>query len=155
MGVTIHFEGRLRTGAELQEFLAQVEVLARKRQWRHERLYDRPDRPATGFVTYPHPECEPLKFAFDQKGRLSGWVKTQFAGPEKHIEVVEFLRQVQPLLGKFGVRDKSEYWATRSKDTLLSHIDAINEVIREAVENNPSVRSRVHLASGRIVDYVE
>jgi hypothetical protein len=155
MGVTIHYAGRLRKGSDLQEFLGQVEVLAKEQQWRIERLHNSPDHPDTGFVTYPNPECEPLQFEFDLKGRLSGWVKTQFAGPQIHIEVIEFLRQVKHLLGKFGVRDEGEYWATGCEDTLRKHFNTINGVIQEAVENNPRIRVGVHRPNGRIWDYIE
>jgi hypothetical protein len=139
----------------LPGFLSQVEFLADIRQWRHERFHEIAGGPATGFVTYPHAECEPLKFEFDQRGRFSGWVKTQFAGPDTHIEVVRFLRDVRLLLGKFGVRDEGEYWETESEETLRGHIDTINGVIREMAETNPSIRIRVHELNGLITDCIQ
>jgi hypothetical protein len=92
---------------------------------------------------------------FDQRGRLSGWVKTQFAGPETHIEVVEFLRQLKRFVGKFGVRDEGEYWETRNEETLRWHIGRINELIQEAVDKNPNIRTRVRMPNGLMIDYVE
>jgi hypothetical protein len=155
MGITIHYAGRLRKASDLEEFLAQAEELAEKRQWHFERLHDSPEHRATGFVSYPHQDCEPLRLEFDHRGRLSGWVKTQFAGPATHIEVVEFLRQLQPLLGKFGVRDEGEYWGTRNEETLRWHIDKINELIQEAVDKNPNIRTRVRMPDGLMIDYIE
>lgn len=155
MGVTIHFTGRLSTGADLQQFLICAERLAEQQGWRHERLSAKSDHSEAGFVTYPHDDCEPIKFEFDNRGRFSGWVKTHFAGPETHIQVTEFLRQLRPFLGKLGVRDEGEYWTTGSKETLIRHFGAINRIIREAVENNPSVRVGVHEPSGLIVDLIQ
>jgi hypothetical protein len=155
MGVTIHYAGRLRTRFDLEGFLVVAEKLAEERRWHHERFRQAPDHTETGFVTYPHPDCEPIQFVFDQKGRVSGWVKTQFAGPETHIEVVGFLRQLRSHLVKFGVRDEGEYWETGCEDTLRGHIETINRVIREYVESNPNIRTCVHLPSGLIVDYIE
>ncbi len=155
MGVTIHYAGRLRTRSDLEGFLVVAERLAEERGWRLERLRQAPDHPETGFITYPHPDCEPIQFSFDQRGKVSGWVKTQFAGPETHIEVVGFLRQLRSLFAKFGVRDEGEYLTTGREDTLRGHIETINRLIREAVDSNPNIRTGVHLPSGRIVDYIE
>lgn len=154
LGITIHYAGRLRASSDLEELLAFAEELAGKRQWHFERSHDSPER-ATGFVIYPHPDCEPLRFEFNQRGRFSGWVKTQFAGPEIHMEVVEFLRKIQPHLGKFGARDEGEYWETRDEETLRWHIAKINELIQEMVDKDPSIRTRVRMPDGLMIDIIE
>ncbi len=81
-------------------------------------------------------------------------MKTQFAGPEIHIEVVQFLKQIKPILGRLGVRDEGEFWETADRDTLCWHMNHINEVIAEAVMENPKIRSKIKTPEGRIIDLI-
>jgi hypothetical protein len=155
MGITIHYAGRLRKASDLAEFLALAEELAGKRQWDFQRFHDSHERHGTEFVCYPDPDCEPLRFEFSQRGRFSGWVKSQFAGPETHIEVIGFLREIQPHLGKFGVQDEGEYWETKNEETLRWHIAKINELIQEIVDKDPTIRARVRMPDGLMIDCIE
>jgi hypothetical protein len=154
MGVTIHYAGCVRSATDVEDVVLFAEHLALRKGWPFERLTDGIDSPLEGFVAYPHPDCESLRFKFDRRNKFSGWVKTQFAGAETHMQVVDFLRQMRPHLRLLGVRDEGEYWATGSGETLRWHIDTINRLIQEAFEKNPNIRIKVK-TDGLVIDYIE
>jgi hypothetical protein len=153
MGVTIHYAGQLRDERRLNEVLTAAETYARAHGWEFIRTHSDENSP-NGFVVCPHVDCEPLEIKFGARNRFRNWVKTQFAGPEIHIQVLEFLRVIKPILGRLGVSDEGEFWTTRDKDTLCWHINRINELIAEYVVENPSTRTKVKTPEGRIVDLI-
>lgn len=154
MGVTIHYAGQLRPASRLKEVVNRAEELAREMRWVFERIGSAPGSWPAGFVAYPHEDCEPLRLEFGSDVKVRGWVKTQFAGSEVHIQVVGFLRELKPAIGRFGVRDEGEYWETGSEETLRKHIDTINEVIKEMKDENPAIRIKVRELNGLIIDVI-
>jgi phage pi2 protein 07 len=155
MGVTIYYAGRLRAASDLEELIKQAEEFAVKQQWLFERLQDSIEVPAKGFVIYPHPDCEPFRFEFSPRLKVSGFVKTQFAGAEIHIQIIGFLKQIRPLFVRFAATDDGEYWHTESIVTLNWHIEEVNRLIRDASEKNPSIRTKVRLPDGLMIDILE
>lgn len=154
MGVTIHYSGQLRNPDRLEDVIALAEKLAKDSCWDFEPL-ERGDRgQAVGFVAYPHQDCEPLRFEFGEDFKVRGWVKTQFAGPDVHVAVVSFLRQIRPIIGRLGVRDEGEYWETGSLEKLHEHVNTINRIIREMQDEKPGIRVKVRQLDGRIVDVI-
>ena len=95
-----------------------------------------------------------MRFEFGNDLKIRSWIKTQFAGPEAHVSVVHFLRQIRPLIGRLGVRDEGEYWETGSEEKLREHMGSINRIIEEMKDENPSIRVKVHESNGRIVDVI-
>jgi hypothetical protein len=155
MGVTIHYAGQLRDPRRIEELLAFVENSSNQLGWPFEVTRDEADGRPMGFVVRPHPDCEPLEIEFGSRYRFSNWVKTQFAGPDIHIEVVRFLRQIKSIIGRLGVRDEGEYWSTESLEALNWHIDQINELIAEMAAERPGTRTMVKEPTGRIVDLIQ
>ncbi len=152
MGVTIHYAGQLRDPQRIEELLAFAASFSSQRGWPFKVIRNEADGRPVGFVVHPHPDCEPLEFEFGPRYKFSSWVKTQFAGPDTHIAVVRFLRQIRPIIGRLGVRDEGEYWNTESLDTLKWHIDHINELIAEMAAEKPGTRTMVKEPTGRIID---
>ena len=155
MGVTIHYAGRLTEPDKLPRLLDFVRGFAESRAWPFRVLQRENSATPYGFVLLPHPDCEPVEFEFGPRFRFEGWVKTQFAGPRTHIEVIDFLRQIQPLIGRLGVRDEAGYWTTGNENTLHRHMNNINDLIAEAAANDPNVRTQVRAPDGRIIDMIQ
>jgi len=155
MGITIHYAGQLWSDDSLNELIDRAEVLASKLGWYFERTRVQPDSPPRGFVVFPHHDCEPLRIEADARLKFSGWVKTQFAGVEIHIQVVRFLRELRSFFRRFGTRDEGEYWHTGDEAMLRWHINKINELIQEAVERNPDIRTKIRMPDGLMIDYIE
>jgi hypothetical protein len=62
-------------------------------------------------------------------------VKTQFAGAEAHIKIIELLRYLSSkYLTDFEMMDESRYWDTKNPDDLHIKMDSINLII-EAFNN--------------------
>src|SRR3569833_1993231 len=122
LGVTIHYSGQLRSPDNLQALTAFAEELAKDLQWGFERIQSGTAVYPVGFVAYPHEDCEPLRFEFGQDMKVRSWVKTQFAGPDVHVAVIRFIRQIRTLIGRLGVRDEGEYWETESEEKLRDHM---------------------------------
>lgn len=101
---------------------------------------------------YPHPDCEPLTLDPDEHGVIENWVKTHFAGPEIHIQVLDFLSQMAPLFDMLAVEDEAEFWETRDRLVLEGHFNQINAVLQNMMKENPKARMKLRMPSGRIVD---
>src|SRR2546430_732516 len=80
MGVTIHFEGKLKDHASLEAVVRAADAFARARSWRVEpisemeahlaRVRDEQDwdyaGPTSGIEILPHERCDPLRLEFDE-----------------------------------------------------------------------------------------
>lgn len=100
-------------------------------------------------ICFSPPECEPVWLSFLSNGRMSSppnlqlWsnpdnpeykdylymldTKTQFAGPEIHIVVIEILRHLsKKYLLDFKLTDDGEYWETGDKEILLAVFERYN-----------------------------
>lgn len=141
MGVTIHYAGQLRDTERLSEVQITAENYAHAYGWEYRSLGPESDS-LGGFVVFPHSDCEPLEIRFGRRNRFSNWVKTQFAGPEIHVQIVDFLFRIKPILGRLGVKDEGEFWNSGDRDTLCWHMNRINELIAEYVAEKPSTRTK-------------
>ena len=153
MGVTIHYAGKLCDLGRLPRMVEIARQHSKANGWDFEIVPPRQSGPS-GFVIRPHPDCEPLEIEFGKGNRFSNWVKTQFAGPEIHIQIIRFLREIKPVLGRLGVRDEGEFWKTESEETLESHMNQVNEIISRYRAENPSIQVKVKEPGGRIMDLI-
>ena len=101
---------------------------------------------------HPHLDCEPFTLGPDENGIIENWVKTQFAGPEIHIQILDFLSRIAPYFDTFAVEDEAEFWETQDRTVLEGHFSQINAVLRNMMEENPNARLQLRMPSGRIVD---
>jgi hypothetical protein len=168
MGVTIHFEGRVKGAIaysllidELREFAAThdwkceeiAESDAELKRVRNEKPLDY-SGPTFGVQIWPHPACDPLRFEFDKDYYVQEFVKTQFAGVETHITIVELFRRIQFFLEGLKIEDEAEFWDKSDENVLAQHIQRCNEVLQEMFAKNPRAKGPVRLPDGRIADYV-
>jgi hypothetical protein len=167
MGITLHYKGNLRDKAALAGVLRTAKCFAESKGWRTESI-DEADvtlirvaedesestyqGPTVGITIYPHPDCEPLRLDFDRELFVQGYTKTQFAGAETHVQVVELLADLKQFFGIFDVFDESGYWDTRDETVLRQHLEECDAAMRQIVLDNPGSKTKVLTPSGRIMD---
>ena len=167
MGVTIHFEGRLKDEAS---FAAAVEVARRfsdDHQWpcqlidearvtlkrvRDEQPWDYTG-PARGLGIQPHENSEPFRLEFDRDLYVQEYIKTQFAPIEVHVQIVELLNLLKPLFEDLQVFDEGEYFDTGDLALLTRYRTDCSRVFDRCLAKGKH-SGPVRLESGRIVDLI-
>src|SRR5882724_3021013 len=105
MGVTIHFEGQLFDESAFDALVPAVTTFAKERGWSTQqiecqevtllRVRDEEDwdysGPTKGVVIYPNVDCDPVRLEFDKDLYVQEFTKTQFAGVQTHLQVLELL----------------------------------------------------------------
>ena len=165
-GVTIYYEGRAADTAAVERILVAASDEAKSNGWQSceasspdvsmKRIVDEKDvsyRGAIrGIVIQPQLGCEPIYLQFDSNMFMQDFVKTQFAGPEVHVQVVRLFKRIQPLLSSLKIEDEGGYWDSGNKATLQGHLAKANAMMVEMKMSKPSLKGPVTLPSGRIVD---
>jgi hypothetical protein len=169
MGVTVHFEGKLKSENAFAALLQRVQQLAKAQTWlteifecgevtllrvRNETEWDYKG-PTKGIVLYIHEDCDPLRLEFDQDLYIQEFVKTQFAGVRTHVQLIALLREFQVFFAEIKVEDEGEYWETRDEAVLAEHIRRCDEMISEEARKNPSAQVKVRTPDGRLMDILE
>ena len=173
MGLTIHYQGQLRSEAAYEEFVALTGAYAGTRGWpahpvtmarkvltrtlqpedpeapEYEEIYDGPVR---GIYLLPDPHCEPLTFEFDRDLFMQDWCKTQFAGAGVHAEIVGLFRQGEGLFEMLDVMDEAEFWEVNDLAALEEAFKAASVAIAAAAAETPGAAVGVLTPSGRILD---
>ncbi len=169
MGVTIHFDGCLKNKTALRQVMDMVQKWADSHSWpineiprekrTLKRVKDEADWDYTGFTEgmqlHPHPDSEPLRLEFDEDGFIQEYIKTQFAGSQCHIQVIEFLRSIEIYFTNLTVSDEGEYWETGDNEKLIEHINKCDQVLNEILRTNPKAIGPQRMPSGRIVDCIQ
>jgi hypothetical protein len=151
MGVTIHYGGQLRSGDRMAKL--QSIALRWAKKWKCE--VDEVDEPEfeyfrvrndtleeykgaiKGFVLRPHPEAESLSILIANDGYLYHFCKTQFAPPEVHIDVISFLRDIEPHFTEFKVQDDGGYWDSSDRELLERRLGFLNRMIDKLAKAFP------------------
>lgn len=170
MGVTIHFEGRLKDENAFVRLVKKVEEIAKRETWLTER-FDNAEAtllrvranekewdyigPTKGVTLYLNEDCDPIRLEFDKDLYIQEFVKTQFSGVKTHIQVVKLLRTFEPFFRKLKVQDEGEYWETEDENQLAEHIRWCNEAIAEEAKKHPEAQVKVKDPQGRIMDMLE
>jgi hypothetical protein len=168
MGVTIHFEGKLKDQATFEAVVQAAGAFARARGWGVEpisevdahlaRVRDEEDwdyqGPTSGVAILPHERCDPLRLEFDVDLYVQEYTKTQFAGPGVHMEVVALLRELAPHFETLQVDDEGEYWDTSDAALLTKHIETCNRALTDEIRKHPGAQGPVQIAAGRWVDII-
>jgi hypothetical protein len=170
LGVTVHFEGKLKGEEAFFALLRRVEEIAAAKTWLTEGFENRETtllriradeeawdyKGATkGVILHLHEDCEPVRLEFDRDLYVQEWVKTQFAGVPTHKELIKLLRDLQQFFEAFKVADEGEYWDTGNEAVLVDHIRRCNEAIAELARENPSAQVKVREANGRLTDLIK
>jgi hypothetical protein len=106
-------------------------------------------------LLYLHEDCEPLRLEFDRELFDQEWVKTQFAGVDTHIRLIQILRDIERFFHSLAVNDEGEYWESENRETLADHIRRCNEVIAEFAAKSPRAQVKVRAPNGRLIDLIE
>jgi hypothetical protein len=126
MGVTIHFEGRLKTVTDLDKVVhLGLEFAKRKssevikldsndkllKRVKYDKDWDYRGE-VKGIQFQPHESSDPLVLEFDRDLYIQEYCKTQFAGISTHIEIVPFLREIESYFDNLIIVDEGEFWET-------------------------------------------
>ena len=149
MGLTVHYRGRIRDYALVDELVTDVEDFARNQNWRYHLLTpgintplkpinkeDPEPLPAVKGIILSPDKCEPIIFTFLEDGRICSpfmppmeaedglpymWTKTQYAGIDVHRSFVNLLRQLSDkYFSELIVVDEGQYWETNDEEVLQS-----------------------------------
>ncbi len=165
----IHYEGFAASPDAIVKILATVVAFAEKKQWkvkdassaysRLQRVIDEKSQDyegkITGLVIHVSDNCEPLHFQFGDDLFMQDYVKTQFAGADIHIQIVQLLNYLRPHFKNIDVVDEGEYWDLHDKTVLEGHIAKIDSVIEDIKKNNPKAQGPLRMESGRIADVIQ
>jgi hypothetical protein len=114
-------------------------------------------------ISFAPPECEPVFICFLSNGKMSGpvqlqlygdtpiaeekkylyiiSVKTQFAGPEVHMVIVQLFRYLsQKYFARFNMTDEGNYWETSDEDILKDYFKKYTDLLNSfsaALETQP------------------
>jgi len=170
MGVTIHFEGKLRGPEAFNELLQVASDYSRAMKWSIQPIEEdrvtllrvRKDEsewdytgPVRGVALFPHDDCDPVRLEFDDNFYFQEYTKTQFAGPEVHVWVVGLLRRIEPLFEQLTVLDEGEYWETSDLSVLKRHMDTCDQIIQQELQRCPHAAVKVKMPDGRIIDMMK
>jgi hypothetical protein len=168
VGVTIHFEGQLKDEAAYQGLLEVVCSIASVEAWLTEaieskattlsRVRDERDwdyvGPVKGIVIFVAKDCDPVRLEFDSDLYVQEFTKTQFAGVQVHLKVLELLKALRPFFRDLTVEDEGEYWETGNLQALSDHMNRAQNAIEAELEKYPHGQMKVKSPSGRIMDLV-
>jgi hypothetical protein len=169
MGVTIHFEGRLRKEKDFESVIAIGRDLAKRvnaeivnldsnnkvlNRVRNEQDWDYKGQ-VKGIQFLPEENCDPIVLEFDKDFYIQEYCKTQFAGISTHILIIQFLRDITPYFDNLIVVDEGEFWETSDIKVLEEKFEDFFRAAENAVKENPKLKGPFRLGNGRIVDLME
>jgi hypothetical protein len=146
--VTIHYEGKVASPKDAAAVTAAAAAFAKARHW-NAAVQER------GVVIQPHEWSEPVELLFDGRVLRPSFVKTQFAGAETHIAVVELFRSLKPLFESLQIEDEADYWDHSDRERLLRQIQETDFISSRIQAEEPGVKGPLLLPGGRIVDLWE
>jgi len=163
MGITIHYQGRLKSADLLDELAARLKTFAGEHDWvvtpldMDEVVLFRAMNgevvqycgPVTGLVVNAHEDCAPVRFIFDSDWFMQEATKTQFCPTAVHVQVADLLRAVADLFDDFRVMDEGEYWETGTTEVLERTKGFLNGVIENLKETVPGVEGPVSIPDTR------
>ena len=169
MGVTIHFEGKLKSNKDFETvmkistdfaeqndldyliFEEQYKILQRvknEKEWDYKGL-------TRGIKITPAINSDPLWIEFDKDYYIQEFCKTQFADSKVHIKIIELLKKIKPHFQELIVHDEGEYWDTGNTEILQKHLNNCFRAIEDAKSENPNLSGPYKVKGERIVDLLE
>jgi hypothetical protein len=169
MGVTIHFEGKLKDDRALAGALTLAKKFSEEHSWslqpidepqvtlrrvRNEENWDYVG-PVKGLEIQPKENSEPFRLEFDSDLYVQEYTKTQFAPLEIHVQLVELLHLLQPFFEELRIEDEGEYFESGDLTLLAKHRDRCSEVLNDYLAQPTKYHGPVRIEGGRIVDLME
>jgi hypothetical protein len=170
-GVTIHFKGVAKNRTSIDRIVKIAQAFATQNAWKaeligtgkpcqdgitvnvaKERLGAAFDGELHGIALYPHPMSEPLYLVFAKDRVLENFVKTQFAGVDVHVRVIELLHKIQPEFATLSVKDEGEYWASGNRKRLEALIASTGGALAKLKQATPGSTGPIKRPDGRIID---
>lgn len=166
MGVTIHFEGKLKSDFEYKKLMIAAEEFATSNKMKYDffendqkvllRVKNNEDWDYSGSTRgiriQPHENTDPLNLEFDKDNYLQEYCKTQFAEPEIHIQIIAFLKSIQDFFEVLTVNDEGDFWQTADRQVLVNHINTCFHQIETLRQNDYALDGPFKTADDRIVD---
>jgi hypothetical protein len=173
-GVTIHFNGELKSAKSIEEVKSAACAVAKSHSWRCITVSDPKDLSldyitlkslqeldgtpsltiADGVVIYPADMSEPLYLVFGARNKLNNFIKTQFAGPETHIEVIDVFDAIKPFFRSLEIVDEGRYWQTRNRAFLEEDMESVSAQIEAIKAQQSNVTGPIKQPDGRILDLI-
>lgn len=166
MGVTIHFEGKLKSEKDYNEVLLAGQQWAEENEMEYT-YFEHTDKlllrvkgeeewdyqgSTKGMRIQPDENSDPLVLEFDKDLYLQEYCKTQFAGVDMHVNLIEFLKSIEMHFEALRVFDEGEYWEKNDKEVLLNHIKTCFHQMELAIQNDSALDGPFKVADGRIAD---
>lgn len=169
MGVTIHFEGQLKSNDDYDDVMSKAQNFAQFNEMPFDffseplkklsRVKDDQDwdfEGATkGIKIQPSPNSDPLWLEFDSNNYIQEFCKTQFAGSEVHLKIIALLKEIQVHFNELLVFDEGEFWETNDKIQLQNAFESYFDAAEKAMAENPKLKGPFRLEDGRIIDLME
>lgn len=169
MGITVHFEGKLKDEASFKAICTNAEAFAKEMEWPFSLISEQEVRlertrnegnwnyigPVKGIEVFPHEACEPFRLEFDKDLYIQEFTKTQFAPAEIHVLLVDFLRSNLEMFESIEVIDEGEFFDTNDLELLNKHLQACDAQLEQYLEQPDKYYGPVKLENGRIVDLME
>jgi hypothetical protein len=145
MGVTIHYEGKVRNEAQYRRVMDAATSFAEDHALDHA-FFNNVDQHlirvidnriveyasmVKGMVIQPGEGCESFFLDFDENGFVQNFCKTQFAETRIHLLVIGLLRHIEPFLDEFKVTDEGGYWESEPAEK----IQAKKNFLEKAIDN--------------------
>jgi len=169
MGVTIHFEGQLKSAEAFEKVIDMAKRFSEENGLDYflfqedskvlQRVKDEQDwdyeGPTKGIKIQPDQNSDPLLLEFDENLYLQEFCKTQFADVSVHILIVELLKKIEPFFQKLVIEDEGEFWESSDITLLQTHINSCFKAIEDAKRENSKLDGPYRLKDGRIADLLE
>lgn len=147
MGLSFHYKGALKNPLSLKKMIEEVTDIAQANHWGHHVFEDQfandaftaePNHDTLYGICFSPPNCEVVCLTFLSNGKLSPFwdiesstnpknelddiyisVKTQFAGPEIHKQLMVFFDYInKKYLENFDLNDEGNYWESKNEQLL-------------------------------------
>ena len=166
MGVTIHFEGILKSENSFDKVIEIAKNFAVINTMEYDlfeesnkslqRVKDEKDWDyyglTRGIKIQPDENCEPLWLEFDKDNYVQEYCKTQFVEKEIHIKIIDLLRKIEPYFENLEITDEGEYWETGNSSLLQQHIDNCFALIEKVKKEDSSLSGPYRVEGNRIID---
>jgi hypothetical protein len=169
MGVTIHFEGRLKKDDYFDTIIKIATDFSKKYDMNYlhfeesskflERVKNEKDwnyeGSTKGIKIQPDSNSDPLWIEFDNDYYIQEYCKTQFSETNVHIKIVELLKEIEPYFEQLIVMDEGGFWETQNIELLKQRFNECFTAIEKTKLENSHLSGPYKVKGERIVDLME